>query len=527
MSDVNSAPTMHRSQAAVLKLLADPATYGVAEVRRCDTHAASVFLAGDRAIKIKRAVRYPFLDYSTLDKRKAACAAELAVNRAFAPQLYRRIVPITREADGALALDGAGEPVEWAVEMARFDENATLDHLAARGELDDTLAHKLAIAVAAMHERASPVEPSAWIAALEGFIIENTAAFDARGDLFARGDVAALQQKMLATLSRLRPLLVARGRLGLIRRGHGDLHLGNVAVLDGDPVAFDALEFDPTFAAGDLLYDLAFLLMDLVERGLERSANIVLNGYFAAARRVEDCDGIAALPFFMSLRAAIRAKVTAAKLALTAPADKDALARSAQKYFALALKLLQPNKPMIVCTGGLSGTGKSVLARALAPLLAPLPGALVLRSDVERKALHGSAENERLPIEAYRPEITAQVYALLIDKAGRVARAGHSVIVDAVFARPHQRAAIEAKAIDSGADFHGLFLVADLSTRLSRVGSRGPDASDADTTIARRQEDYAIGDVAWEIIDASGSPEETLDQARAELLRRSQGRVSS
>src|SRR5579885_190132 len=135
MSDVNSAPTMHRSQAAVLKLLADPATYGVAEVRRCDTHAASVFLAGDRAIKIKRAVRFPFLDYSTLDKRKAACAAELEVNQRFAPELYHRIVPISREAGGGLKLDGTGEPVEWAVEMTRVDEAQTLDHVADRGGL--------------------------------------------------------------------------------------------------------------------------------------------------------------------------------------------------------------------------------------------------------------------------------------------------------------------------------------------------------------------------------------------------------
>ena len=122
-------------QTSVFKLLCNPATYGVAEVRRCDTHGAVVFLAGDRALKVKRAVRYPFLDYSTLEKRKAACLAELEVNRRFAPQLYRRVVPITREITGSLALDGSGDPVEWAVEMSRFDENMTLDHLADRGEL--------------------------------------------------------------------------------------------------------------------------------------------------------------------------------------------------------------------------------------------------------------------------------------------------------------------------------------------------------------------------------------------------------
>jgi uncharacterized protein len=521
----------------VFKLLASAEIHGLDDdgieaVRRIETHSAVVFLAGDLVFKVKRAVKYPFLDYSTLDKRKAACAAELEVNRAFAPQLYRRIVPITREASGALALDGTGAPVEWAVEMTRFDENKTLDRLAEKGRLSDTLTRKLAAAVAAMHERAKPVEPSSWIAAVEGFVTKNSAAFKAHeaehdaehgaehSDLFPSHLIAALEQKSLAALLRLRPLLAARGAQKLIRRGHGDLHLGNVAIVDGEPVAFDALEFDPVIAAGDVLYDLAFLLMDLLERGLARAANDVLNGYFAAARRIEDCDGIAALPFFMSLRAAIRAKVTAARLALAKAEDKDKIARAAKAYFKLALDLLTPVKPLVVGTGGLSGTGKSVLARALALALPPAPGALVFRSDVERKALHGSAENERLPPEAYRPEVTEKIYQTLADKAARTARAGHSAIADAVFARPQERSAIETAAAEAGAGFHGLFLVADLPTRLGRVGSRGPDASDADAAVARQQEDFATGDVTWEIIDASGSPEETLDQARMEIERR-------
>ncbi len=523
-----SARVTEAQQAAiqddVFKLLASAEIHGLDEdgtdpIRRIDTHSAVVFLAGDLVFKVKRAVKYPFLDYSTLAKRKAACAAELDVNRAFAPQLYRRIVPITREASGLLALDGTGEPVEWAVEMTRFDENKTLDRLAERGRLSDTLTRKLAAAVAAMHERAKPVEPGSWIAAVEGFIGENSVAFKDHVDLFPSHLIAALEQKSRAAFARLRPLLVARGAQNLIRRGHGDLHLGNVAILDGEPVAFDALEFDPIIAAGDVLYDLAFLLMDLVERGLARAANDVLNGYFAAARRIEDCDGIAALPFFMSLRAAIRAKVTAARRGLAKADEQDKIAPSAKAYFKLALDLLTPVKPLVVGTGGLSGTGKSVLARSLAPALPPVPGALVFRSDVERKALHGAAENDRLPLEAYRPGVTEKIYRILIDKTARVARAGHSAIADAVFAKPEERSAIERAAAEAGADFHGLFLVADLPTRLARVGGRGPDASDADAAIARRQEDFAIGDVTWEVIDASGAPEETLAQARMEIAR--------
>jgi aminoglycoside phosphotransferase family enzyme/predicted kinase len=513
------APPPGTTQEAVFKLLADPATYGLAAATRINshqTHAATVFLAGDSAFKVKRAVRYPFLDFSSLDKRKAACEAELAINRKFAPQLYRRVVPITRERDGTLALDGAGEPVEWAVEMARFDEDHTLDRLARQNKLDDTLLAKLAIAVATMHERAESVDPAPWIAALEQFVGNNTSTFRQHPDLFFEPAVAELERQSLSALNRLRPLLIDRGNQGLVRRGHGDLHLGNIAILDGEPVAFDALEFDPVIASGDLLYDVAFLLMDLLAFERQAAANQVLNGYYAAARRDADLDGIAALPFFMSLRAAIRAMTSASRLGVT----NVAIARLARCYFDLALQLLAPAKPTVLGVGGLSGTGKTVLARSLAPSLAPAPGALVFRSDIERKALYGRGERERLPAGAYSAEFSETVYRTIIDKAARVARAGHSAIVDAVFARAEERAAIENAAAEADVDFRGLFLVADLTTRLQRVSGRAGDASDADAQVARKQEEFMTGAMNWSRINAAGAPAQTLTKARAAITRR-------
>jgi len=496
------------NQQAVIDFLANPATHGGAAVTSIVTHAARVFLAGERALKIKRAVTFPFLDFSTLDKRKAACDAEIEVNRPYAPAIYRGVVAITRAADGSLAIGGAGEPVEWAVDMARFDDKQTLDHLADAGRIDDALADALGRVVARAHDIAPVVKDAHFADALRTIAGQNEEDLVAAKNLFPPPAASALIEATRLALTKIRALLIARENEGFVRRCHGDLHLGNIVLIDSAPMLFDAIEFNPVFATTDVLYDLAFLLMDLIERGLIRQANIVFNRYLSETRRERDLDALQALPLFLSLRAAIRAKVTAAR-------HDASVAKRARDYFALAGRLLLPPSPLLIAVGGLSGTGKSLLARALAADILPAPGAVWLRSDVERKAFFGVPETERLPPAAYTRDVTAKVYAALAAKTRRVIAAGHSAIVDAVFADAQERAAIEQAA--GSARFHGLFLTADLDTRVKRVGGRTGDASDADAAVARAQEQYDLAAMAWHNIDASGTPEQTLAKARATL----------
>jgi aminoglycoside phosphotransferase family enzyme/predicted kinase len=499
-------------QERVFAYLTDPATHP--RVQRIDTHAASVFLEGERALKIKRAVHFPYLDYSTLAKRKAACDEEMKINRQFAPQIYRRVVPITQTNDGSLDIDGDGTPVEFAIEMTRFDERQTFDRLAQAGPPDPHLVDAIADAIAASHLNAplAPAEP--WIESIPAFIEGNTTAFRAAA-CFPKSDVDDLRDASQSSFYRIRGLLEQRGRQGDVRRCHGDLHLANIVLIGGKPVLFDAIEFDPDIASVDVIYDLAFAMMDFIRYDRHAAANALLNRYLRKTS-IENLDALAALPLFMSLRAAIRANVLLARLGRICRDQADVM-QSARIYFELAQQLIHPPAPTLVAVGGLSGTGKSVLARALAPDVRPQPGAVVLRSDVLRKQLFQVSETDRLPERAYHPEITAKIYEILRQRAIRILSQGHSVVVDAVFARETERAAICDAARKLSIRFVGLFLVTDLATRLNRLGHREADASDATPEIAGLQEKYNTGAVDWAVIDASGTPRQTLKQCQTRI----------
>lgn len=480
-------------------------------VERHDTHGAHVFLAGDTAIKIKRAVRYPYLDFSTLDKRKAALARELEINRANAPDLYREVGSITRGPDGGLQLGGDGEVVEWFLAMRRFEQSALLSQVAKRG-LDASTLKALADEVHRSHAAAPVIrdaKPDVAVAHLIDDLLQGLAQV-----LQDEPSIRQFGIRAHETLERSRPLLLRRAAAGKVRRCHGDLHLDNIVLVAGLPTLFDALEFDEGLASIDTLYDIAFLLMDLDIRATRTEANAVLNRYLWRTQDTLDLDGLALLPLFLALRAGVRGMVLMQRSILPDATEPAAINAEGRRYLEAAAHYLDPPPAVLIAVGGFSGTGKSTLASALAPRYGAAPGALHLRSDLERKALHGVAELERLSADAYTREESARVYATLCRKARAALDAGHSVIVDAVFAEGGERHAVEEVARDAKSAFAGIWLDARREILDERVAARRGDASDATAEIVEKQARRGAGDVGWASVDASAGPNDTRRRAQ-------------
>lgn len=489
-----------------------------AGVKRLDTHISVVFLDGDRALKVKRAVTLSYLDYSTPALRRRQCEAELELGRSMAPKLYLGLRSVTRERDGSLALDGTGEPIEWAVEMRRFEQETLFDRLAAKGALTPLLMRRLADAIAEVHAKSAPRKDRGGSAATRALIEDSDRNLRLGSDILPAAEVDALLRQSLAILDRLAPELDRRRAEGKVRRCHGDLHLRNICLLDGVPTLFDGIEFSETISVIDVLYDLAFLLMDLGYRGLHEAANLVFNRYLD---RSGDLGGIGALPLFMSMRAAIRSHVSMAARAQQERTEAaQGLAAEAASYLRLAQELLLPRPAVLVALGGLSGTGKSTLAQSLAAELGPPPGARIARTDVLRKRMLGVAPETRLPAEAYTRAVSERVYAGFREEIRIALAQGHAAIADATFVDPGERPAIEAVATRAGVPFLGFWLEAPAEVLLARVEARRDDASDADAAVLRRQLRYDLGPIGWRRIDVSGGTAEALARLRAVLAAR-------
>jgi aminoglycoside phosphotransferase family enzyme/predicted kinase len=511
-------------QTEVIEFLAAPSAHGMAHVERIDTHSAIVFLAGERAYKLKRAVRFDYLDFSTVDRRHAMCDAEVRLNRRTTPDIYRGVVPVTREPDGAIALAGSGPPIDWVVEMKRFPQEALFDRLAAAGRLDLQLMPLLATAIAEFHRIAEPRTDHGGKPGMEWVIEGNAVGFAEYGaDVLEEVACRRLTGASRVELDRRGALLDGRRATGFVRQCHGDLHLRNIVLLDGRPTLFDAVEFDDKIACTDVLYDLAFLLMDLWRRGLPRHANVVWNEYLAETGEFR---GLSLLPLFLSCRAAVRAKTSATAARLQPDAGRaNELRGLAREYLAMAHDLLRPARPCLIAIGGFSGTGKSTLALALAPSIGAVPGAVVIRSDALRKGLSGVSPLHRLGPEGYSSEMSVRVYAAVAERAKLTIREGHSAIVDAVYSRPGDRQAIERVATDAAVPFVGVWLEAPEATLVARVEQRRDDPSDANADVIRLQQQQGTGVMTWHRLAAAPPPDTVLKDAATYVRDHVQGSI--
>jgi len=470
-------------QSRVVEFMLDSATHNGAPVQYIQTHISHVFLAGDYAYKMKKAIKLPFVDFTTLDARLMACRGELQVNRRTAPDIYLNFVAVTQSAD-TLRLDGPGKAVDYLVRMRRFPQDCLLDRIAAEARLTPALVRGIADKAAELHLLAAR-RKSGSLSEDFGITANNlllrlvaTECSDA-----TRTRIHRFEKLVRSTLDTCLPEIRARARHGAVRHGHGDLHLRNLCVYNGEVRLFDAIEFEPKFSHIDVLYDIAFVIMDLLHRGCRSEAIMMLSRYLSATR---DYSGIDNLRLFMAVRAGIRALV--ALLGDGANRDDQAL-----EYLDLAISILdRPGTRRLIAIGGRSGTGKSTLALALAPALASAPDIVVLRADEMRKRLFATAPESKLPQSAYQSSVTKDVYRRLFRDAERIVRNGSTAILDASFLDPENRSRFLALGRKLDVPASGIWLTAPTEVLTERLEKRFNDASDADPAVMLRQSDLAL-----------------------------------
>lgn len=505
---------MNQDQSEVIAFLIKSGS-GLTRTDQSDTlqtHISVIIRFADTVLKLKRPVCFPYLDFSSPEKRYQACLKELALNRRTSPVLYLGVLRITRASDGGLEFDGPGPLVDAVLRMRRFEDQALLATMAQQGRLDTSLMTRVAMAVADSHQHAPVAQIDNGAERFRTILALNRHSEAVSAQVLGSDLPRQLNLLLAATIEQHTDVLNARALAGKVRHCHGDLHLGNLCLYQGEPLLFDCLEFNDEMATIDVLYDLAFVLMDLWQFKLPALSNWVMNRYLDL---VDEKDGLPLMPFFMALRAAIRGQVmaTQAAQALAAGDDQRAARCTGQSmdFFRLGLQLLEPRPVVLVAVGGLSGSGKSTVASVIAHHFGPVPGARVVSSDRLRKTQFSVSPLTRLPPQAYAADVSARVYAEQRHQTSQLLGSGVAVVADAVFSKPEGRDAIAACAADAGVPFAGIWLDVPARRLLERVAARVNDPSDADGAVVQRQLQNDVGPMNWHRVSGEGTPAEVAE----------------
>lgn len=510
--------------------LSDPAVWPdrPARVECVETHISWVFLTRDFAWKIKKPVSFDFLDFSTLQRRKHFCDEELRLNRRTAAELYLGVVPICGSI-AAPVIDGLGEPIEFAVKMRRFDQSGLLSRMAAEKRLTPIMIDALAETIADFH---STIPQSSCESAygrptdIEQDALDNFAAIEqlTNGDESHEAAVRHLKRWTIAEGQRLSPTLLQRRADGFVRECHGDLHLGNIVEIDGRPSLFDCVEFNPAFRWIDVISEIAFLVMDLEEHGEERFARRFLNRYL---ERTGDYGGLEVLRYYLVYRAMVRAKIDMIRLRdrSQSAAQRRVLLKEFGAYLSIADHDAEQSPPALLIMHGLAGSGKTTMSQRI---IEHSP-AIRIRSDIERKRLHGIGETDRTSgagvDRLYSPGTNRRTYAHLASMATTVIQAGFPVVVDATFLRAEERDQFRDLARQLDVPFRIVACTASEKELLARVASREDgdrDASDAGVAVLRKQLQIETGisrESADELITVDTADEASVAEALHRVVR--------
>ncbi|WP_367027367.1 AAA family ATPase [Methylococcus sp. ANG] len=464
---------------------ADAYPHPVSGIRLIETHISWVFLTGTYAYKIKKPVDFGFLDFSTLDRRRRCCEEEIRLNRRLAPEIYLAVCPITGSPHTP-RVDGDGPPFEYAVKMRQFAEGSLLTDMAAANTLIPDHIDALARLIAEFHgsiPRSGSADDYGSLSRIRGATMDNFAHIEAvlPPNQMDTG-IAVLKETAERDHETLEGVFLSRKHEGYVRECHGDLHLANIALIGGKPVPFDAIEFNPALRWIDVISELAFLAMDLEARGLRRLAARLVNGYLAVTG---DYGGMALWHYYLRYRAIVRAKI--AVLSWQSAAQEAARTEhlaSFRRYVDYALSVSPSRRPRLIVMHGVSGSGKTHVAAQIAER----EGAIMIRSDVERKRLASHLHAD--PAQMYLPAFTRATYDKLLELATPSLRARLSVVLDATFLERRYRDDARQLADRSGAAFTIVAMEAPEAVLRQRILARqraGADPSDADLGVLEKQ----------------------------------------